>query len=215
MTTQKPKPRPIILSRDPQSAAGRLAALKPQKPAEQTVTETAARYMAAVRRSLPDLEHAELCLVFDALGPEWTADEESAQTLTAEIIDAIDKDRLDQKWAVTGSRFANRIKRLPYAAQMALSELNEMFWIHCEHHQDYDAAVKACLELLQPAERTQPVKRPARLSPEKAGGSVNPPPPDHPAEEPPSPDQTDGHHRPTPDEPSNAAIMTPLQPAAT
>lgn len=176
MTSKQAKPRPIMLSRDPQSPTGRLAALKPENPGERTISETADRYMAAIRRSLPDLEHPELCLIFDALGPDWKADEAYNQTLSAEIIEAIDKDRLDHKWEVNGQRLTSRVKRMPYAAQMSLGEMNELFWIHNPAHPTYADTVAACLQMLQPTAKTQPQRRPIRLSPEKAGGSRQPQP---------------------------------------
>lgn len=228
MTTQTAKPRAITLPRDPQSAASRLAALKPGKPGEETITETAERYMAAIRRSLPNLEHSELCLIFDALGPDWTADEELNQTLSAELSEAIDKDHLDRKWETNGPNLLNRLRRMPYGAQMALGEMNELFWTHSADYETYAETVSACIAMLQPPSQVHHRKRPSRMSPDKAGGAgrrgpkpEQEPHPPEPEIQPlpetaagrPEPPAGENHRPPATAGSIGPMAMTPLQPA--
>lgn len=161
--------RAVILPKDPSAPANRLTALKPEKPPDETVSETAERYMAAVRRSLPKLTTNEWCLIFDALRPNWQAGEEYNAALAAEIAEAIASDRLDAKWETDGQKLAGKIQRLDYAGKMSVSEFTEMFWANNKEHSTYAETIQACLKSLEPEKKKEAPARTGRMSPRKAG----------------------------------------------
>ncbi len=174
MTSQNAK-RAVHIPRDPQAPINILCALKPQVQPADAVHQFLERYAAIVRRSMPEFQVAEWCLIFDALKPGWIADEGHTAQLATEIREAIQYEKLDGKWNVDGARLRGRIDKLSFAARTAIGEMTEWFW-QSDPDTEYAEIIRSNLDVIKlPARPPVPV-RSDRLSPDRMGGDTAPRP---------------------------------------
>ena len=119
----------VVLPDDPDSMFQRLVRLNPQTEPSEILTDTVARYLALIRRSLPDLSVPEWCCVVDALGKGWEGSEVRVLRVDAEVSAAMDERDLDRQWSVDGQRLRHRLSQLPFEGKQAVGEVTEMFWM--------------------------------------------------------------------------------------
>ena len=133
------------------------------------------RYAAVVRRSMPEFQVAEWCLIFDALKPGWIADEGHTAQLATEIREAIQYEKLDGKWSVDGTRLRGRIDKLSFAARTAIGEMTEWFW-QSDTDTEYAEIIRSNLDAIRLPARPPVAMRSDRLSPDRMGGNTASPP---------------------------------------
>ena len=63
----------VAIPRDPESAFQRWTALSPGSTGGEILRKVAEGYLHIVNRSLPELQDEQWCVIFEALGPSWTA----------------------------------------------------------------------------------------------------------------------------------------------
>jgi hypothetical protein len=84
------------------------------------------RYAEALKRSCPTLTVAEWSAIVDACNGLFMGSDAGAPAfIWAEIADA---DGIGEKWGIDQEGLAQRLRKLPYAAQVAVAEVVEQFW---------------------------------------------------------------------------------------
>lgn len=95
----------------------------------------AERYLDIVRQDCPALTEAEWCAVCDALNGHWMEGGDGGVGVRMAWASVADADRLDglgAKWGVDAHALAARMQRMSAGEQVALAEVVERFWQHCE-----------------------------------------------------------------------------------
>lgn len=95
----------------------------------------AERYLDVVRRDCPALTEQEWCAVCDALNGHWWEGGDGGVGVRMAWASVSDADRLDglgAKWGVDAQALAARMQCMSAGEQVALAEVVERFWQHCE-----------------------------------------------------------------------------------
>ena len=214
MTTEKAK-RSVTIRKEPDSPLNIIDTLKTRLSTNEVVQQTIERYLQTIHRSAPDMSVNEWCLIFDTLTDSWTPDAARTSQMSTEITDAINKDRLDQKWSVDGNKLKNRIDRTSFAARMAIGEINEMFWM-ANPQENYTEIVKGILDLISiPEKKVRPVRR-NRISPERISQTDSSEVAQHVIDaQPASPVEEPAPQQPVPPQPTEKLEETPEPPQVT
>lgn len=98
------------------------------------LNQVAERYLDIVRRDCPALTEAEWCAVCDALRGYWMegGGNLGVRMAWAEVTDADRLDGLGAKWGVDAQALAQHMQCMSAGEQVALAEVVERFWQHCE-----------------------------------------------------------------------------------
>ena len=182
--------RTVAVPQDPDSPFQRWMALSPATTGGELLRQLAERYLSVVRRSVPELTEREWCVIFEVLGPSWTAGEYQSLRIGPAVAAAISGSEVDQKWGVNGQDLISRIAQLPYAGLVAVGEVTEAFW-KAAPRAGYAQVIQGIYSLLSVPVQDPPSAGPVCLSPhllhavipdtpdspfceEKAGGAINP-----------------------------------------
>lgn len=102
------------------------------------VNQVCARYLAIVADSQPRWSQAQWSAVCDALNGCWLGDDLSLRYLWAEVADT---QGLGDKWGIDQDALVRELREMPMAGKVAVVELVERFWAHCDR--DTSAALAA------------------------------------------------------------------------
>lgn len=90
------------------------------------LTTVMLRYGEILSRSCPSMSLAEWSAIMDACNGLYQGSDVGAPAfIWAEIADA---EGLREKWGIDQSALSDRLRKLPYPAQVAVSEVVERFW---------------------------------------------------------------------------------------
>lgn len=135
----------VAVPRSPDSAFQHWMSLKPNSTPSEIMRDTAERYLAVVRESLPDLDILQWCCVIDALGAVWRADDSYAWILAEVVSIEIDERDLDRKWSVDRQRLQDVIAGFSFAQLIAVGEMTQAFW-QSHPKEDYEGILASIRE---------------------------------------------------------------------
>lgn len=91
-----------------------------------------ARYQEALRHARHKLRQrlssAEMSAVLDVLNGHWFSEPSSISYIYAEVEDAVELNRLDEKWGINGRYLVTLLSQLSYIESCALADAAEQFW---------------------------------------------------------------------------------------
>ena len=89
------------------------------------ITTILQRYQEILDRSRPQFAEAEWLAIIDANLAHWFGDDPSELRLI--WLNVADAEGLGKKWGIDQAALANKLRQLPYAAQVAVTEIIERY----------------------------------------------------------------------------------------
>lgn len=103
------------------------------------------RFGAMVAAAMPEFTLGEWCAICDANNGTWTmaehGDIDPARYLWANVHDS-GPDGIDAKWGIDHRAFAEQLRTLPYASQVAALEVVTRFWGMTDEHLPHAEALR-------------------------------------------------------------------------